>query len=739
MIKLSSPKESICFNFENEDQKRFFDKAKKCDIIKNNNSVFLRKILSVKNQSLLSETLKQSKSQIFNHVNVSSYENKNLNINKSSSNLTLIPNKIDESFNPILSPRICLDDINFNNSFKIKISPKKVFSPKIVVNKNKNLRINILKEKEKENDINKENIKEFPLYTETIISEKDNTIFDIQKNLGQKIKDKYSLNTINTDCNIIPEISFSNLYTKNYIRKPVVIKFKNGFNCSNIKNQNNNEDKKDLSQEENKENIHNNNQVLKKVKTETKIKPYNFYRKSNVQPELYRSFEDLERKSLEITKRKKKSNPICTITSFKKENNLMELKESLENYRLKTKYNLKRKRRKKAKIFNNSNNNSNSIKSEIVKIKNNNINSKLNNYQNNKIEDYNSFIKKDLNNNENSRWHRQKSMQFNNINLSDINENKIKIKKNKKSNLIPKMKSEELLINNPNYENIKKKSIKINFIEENKTENIYNITLNTNDVNEAFNRFHISLNHAQDFNYKNYIIRQKYGKKHTIYENNKYQEKETKNKKKKEINKNSLINKKFIEDNKTNENIDELIYYQSHSLLPPNKNEKQIKVNKKNINGKRPININSCQQNINSMLDLEDKINKEINIHLNIINGIEIISGFISSHQKKLLKEKFFLFLNYCNQIRMVNNTTLISNMSQLSDLKYIKKIVQKRGNNHSSKRIFRNKSFNAEKQKILLLKRKEFGFFEKYENCLDFINKLRLFLIKYSTNKKNL
>ena len=50
MIKLSSPKESICFNFENEEQKRFFDKAKKCDIVHNNNSIFLRKILSIKNQ-----------------------------------------------------------------------------------------------------------------------------------------------------------------------------------------------------------------------------------------------------------------------------------------------------------------------------------------------------------------------------------------------------------------------------------------------------------------------------------------------------------------------------------------------------------------------------------------------------------------------------------------------------------------------------------------------------------------
>ena len=736
MIKLSSPKESICFNFENEDQRRFFDKAKKCDIIKNNNSVFLRKILSVKNQSLLNETLKQSKSQIFNHINTSTYNNNNVNINNSSSNLTLIQNKIDDSFNPILSPRICLDD-NFNNSFKIEVSPKKVFSPKIVVNKNKNLRINI--QKEKENDINKENIKELPLCTETIITEKDNTILDIQKNLGQKVKYKYSLNTINTDCNIInPEMSFSNLYTKNYMRKPVVIKFKNGFNCSNIKNKNIINDKKDLSQEENKENIPNNNQVLKKVKTESKIKPYNFYRKSDVQPELYRSFEDLERKSLEITKRKKKSNPICSITSFKKENNLMELKESLENYRQKTKSNLKRKRRKKAKIFNNMNNNSKNIKSEIAKIKNNNMNFGTNNQQNNKIEEYNSFIKKDdSNNHKNSHWHRQKSLQFNNINLSDINENKIIINRNRKSDLIPKVRSEELLINNHNYENIKKKSIKINFIEESKTENIYNITLNTNNVTEAFNRFHISLNHAQDFNYKNYIIRQKYGKKHNIYENHTYQDKEKNKLKKKKINNNSLINnKKFVEDNKTNENINELMHYQSLSLLAQNKKEKQIKVNKKNINGKKLISINSCQQNINSILDLEDKINKEINIHLNIINGIEIMSGIFSSYQKKLLKEIFFLFCNYYDQIRMINNTTLISNMSQLSDLKYIKKIVQKRGNNQLSKRIFRNKSFNAEKQKILLIKRKEFGFLEKYENCLDFINKLRFLLIKYSASK---
>ena len=67
--------------------------------------------------------------------------------------------------------------------------------------------------------------------------------------------------------------------------------------------------------------------------------------------------------------------------------------------------------------------------------------------------------------------------------------------------------------------------------------------------------------------------------------------------------------------------------------------------------------------------------------------------------------------------------------MNQFSELKYVKKIVQKdrnskRKDSQNSKRLIKTKSFNAEKQKILILKRKEFGFFEKYEHILDFINK---------------
>ena len=717
MIKLSSPKESICFNFENEDQRSFFDKAKKCDIIKNNNSVFLRKILSVKNQSLLNETLKQSKSQIFNHINTSKYEEKTFNVNNSSSNLTLNPNKIDNSFNQYLSPKICLEDINFNNTFKIDISPSKVQSPKIIVNKNKNLRLHTQKEKEKEN------INEQTPFSETIFSEKNNASIDSQKTLDQNIKGKYSLNTINTDFNINPEIKFSNLYTKNYIRKPVVIKFKKGFNCTNIKNETIKNDKLILSQEENKENIPNNNQqILKKVKTEEKIKPYNFYKKNTIETELFRCYEDLEKKSVEITKRKRKKNSINSTTNIKKENNLVELKESLENYRQRTKSNIKRKRKKKNNFINKN--------LKIEEFKTNNLILNSNTIAAGKIDEYNYHIKKCLipNTSKNTHWHRQTSIQFNNINTSDINENKSM--KNKKINFyqIPKVKSEELLVNNKNYENIKKKSIKINFIEENKTENIYNITLNTNNVNEAFNRFHISLNHNQDFNYKNYMIRKKYGKKTD----------------KKDMSSNQLITKKYREDNKSNDNISELSHCLSQDFINPNSNDLHIKVNKKNKSGKKLIKINNSQQNINTYLDLEDKINNEINNHLHIINGIDMLNGFLSTYNRKILKEKFKSFCNYCNQIGFNNNTTILTNishLSQLSELKYVKKIVQKdrnskRKDSQNSKRLIKTKSFNAEKQKILILKRKEFGFFEKYENILDFINKFRLILINYSTKK---
>ena len=303
---------------------------------------------------------------------------------------------------------------------------------------------------------------------------------------------------------------------------------------------------------------------------------------------------------------------------------------------------------------------------------------------------------------------------------------------------LSKVNSEELLINNSNYENIKKKSIKINFIEENKTENIYNITLNTNNVDEAFNRFHVSFNYDQNFKYKNYIIRQKYGKKHNINDKIKIKDRNNKLKNKKDLNKNPLINKNYEEDHKSQYNKIELNHCFSQDNIIQNKKDNKIKVNKKNNSGNRLIKINSSQKNIDEILDFEDKINKEINIHLNIINGVDIIDGFINNCRKKIKKDIFLIFCDTYNQLRINNDKTILTNLSQFSDIKYVKKIVQKNKEFNTlknySKKITRNKSFNAERQKILLIQKKEFGFFEKYEHCLDFIKTLRLLLIKFSS-----
>ena len=83
----------------------------------------------------------------------------------------------------------------------------------------------------------------------------------------------------------------------------------------------------------------------------------------------------------------------------------------------------------------------------------------------------------------------------------------------------------------------------------------------------------------------------------------------------------------------------------SESILPQNKEQIQIKVNKKIINGKRSTKIDNTHKNANSFLDLEEKINKEINTHLNIINGIEILNGFMNSKRKKKYKGIFYFIM----------------------------------------------------------------------------------------------
>ena len=95
---MENSKESISFNFGRDIQKQnFLNKTKKYNIIPNNNSVFLHKILSVKNETLLNYTLKKNSSEYFkkiksstdnkkgdnkNNTNSSFHRNKKIHINK---------------------------------------------------------------------------------------------------------------------------------------------------------------------------------------------------------------------------------------------------------------------------------------------------------------------------------------------------------------------------------------------------------------------------------------------------------------------------------------------------------------------------------------------------------------------------------------------------------------------------------------------------------------------------------
>ena len=748
MIKMEQHKESICFDFGKDQQKQnFFDKAKKSDIIHNNNSVFLHKILSVKNQSLLDYTLKNSHSEIKN-LNYSS-ETKKSNINQSSSNRTLYHNQT-ETFDQNTLAKL-LSDINFNSPHSNSNSKANIFtSPKIVVNKNKNLgNINQKggtdKEKEKENEriclntyFNKDNI-----YNNKNRSRKENI----------NLSNEYFLN---------PEISFSNLYTSKYLRKPVVIKFNNNINPINLTNNhscNNNSAQKinfsmtSLEKEENKDI----NNYKKRIKTDERIKPYNFYEKNIIKPELYRSYEDLERKSWEISRRRMKKNSAAKFQNFKKDTNLIEVKESLDNFIKKCKSKKKENdiNREKGKINIISKNRS--VKNiNVIKNKGNSFNSfRLKEVENEK----NNFVVNKENININSNyWQEQRNIHYN------INENENSKKDDKYIDLNFEKKIENL--NFKNKENIKsekvlnniekkgnknnveqkycikKKNININFIEDHKNENIYNISLNSNDL---YNNYIInnSANYNNNsFNSKKSFIRKKYGKKNNRNINKLFDDykKHIKNNRK-EINrgnKTPVVRKNFIEDYKTTDNIAILSYNQSQSILSI-KNNKQIKVNKKSNSHKKSSENN---KNLPSILE------EEIKNNLNVINGVENMNNFINLKNKNYLKECFKILVDYSNQMNTINYSTVFTNISQNSGMKYIRKIIPinnrfsreniaKINKYHSNTNFAKKNYLNVEKQKLIILKRKEFGFFERYENCIDFIENFRKYLIIYSLNER--
>ena len=356
---------------------------------------------------------------------------------------------------------------------------------------------------------------------------------------------------------------------------------------------------------------------------------------------------------------------------------------------------------------------------------------------------------------------------INNENKENINENynSININKNIKTlnfkNMYNKYNQKD--INNKEKRNrnknetkyyIKRKNMSINLIEDQKNENIYNISLN-----EYNNYSSNSLNYNHSFNSKKSFIRKKYGKKNNINKLFENYKKEIKNNRKENnrVNKSPVVNKKFIEDYKANDNLT-LSVSQSQLFLTKNNSHinignkgnmgsegRQIKVNKKSNSSHKKI-PKKEKNNLPSILEEEEKIKNEIKNNLNIINAIENINNFIKIRNKNDLKETFNLLIDYYNQMKTINYSTVMTNVSQNTALKYVRKIIPinkfsreniAKINKYNSKTNLAKKNyFNIEKQKLIILKRKEFGFFERYEHCIDIIDNLRKNLIKYYFKK---
>ena len=55
------------------------------------------------------------------------------------------------------------------------------------------------------------------------------------------------------------------------------------------------------------------------------------------------------------------------------------------------------------------------------------------------------------------------------------------------------------------------------------------------------------------------------------------------------------------------------------------------------------------------------------------------------------------------------------------------------------SKNVIKTNRFNNAKHRIILIKKKEFGFFERYEKCKDFIDSFRNNSIKFALKQKRI
>ena len=195
----------------------------------------------------------------------------------------------------------------------------------------------------------------------------DNSI--LKKKILQKLNDsikrqkpEINENRYDSNKNFKQNLSLRNIM-HNYIKKQLVIKVQKDININNIYNNSN---------------IYNNNNITNynqresfgstKALTERRTKRYDFSALLK-KPELFRNFEDLEKKSLEISKRKMLKKKFV----IKKDNNLTDIKNSLDAIRRNSKNKLKTPKvnnnTKKSKIiYINTKSNKNSPINHIKKI-----------------------------------------------------------------------------------------------------------------------------------------------------------------------------------------------------------------------------------------------------------------------------------------------------------------------------------------------------------------------------------
>ena len=341
MFSSAVSKEKSFYEIKNPLNNNQYSKSQKSFNLQyqNNNLINHTNINSLNNLQTINSVYNDYNNNIYNqklYHSITSYKNqKNFNVN----------------YNAIKN-RLFLDN-NKNQNSNIQ-TPHYInnFSPKIIVNKSMSAKS--LNDK---------------MDYDSFYYNDDKSI--LKQKILKKINIKHQLKNINKDS----YDSFNNISLKTLknelLRNPLVIKLESGVNINNIYNNSN---------------IYNNNHITNLNTTKNKtIKAYTEKRDKhsnfidiNKKTELFRNFEDLEKKSMEISKRKMKKNYSNKfLFDFKKDNNLIEIKKSLGD--IKTKILLKEEKNKinnKPKHSNQNNtinSNQNSIKAMYHISKNNKI------------------------------------------------------------------------------------------------------------------------------------------------------------------------------------------------------------------------------------------------------------------------------------------------------------------------------------------------------------------------------